>query len=355
MSEPRSEPVELYRATSLPEAHALRLALEQEGIRVIIDNETLQGVVGELPMGWPVAPRILVDSANLDSAQMVLNRFVTKSDAILDDEMVCLACQTPMGEAEKCPKCGWTYSPEKGDTVGEKTEAADSDETDSTNEVPLKPEPRVWFEIAAVASISVIPYTLNAVIYRLDPTAPSSFAIEAMSEFATSIGPIMVTLFVISRSGLTWNDFGVTRPGLLDVLIGLLLVVVVDASWPVILSLPFDYDFPRGPAPPRPATTIDHLCMWFTYFVGAFCEEFVFRSYLITRLKSQLRSRLLAVLVAAVLFATFHLYQNLAGFLNALATGLVFGSLYLVRPRIWTYVIAHALVNISITLSVGKG
>ena len=48
------ELVELYRARGLAEAHALRIQLEEEGIAAQVDNEMLQGIVGEVPGGWVV-------------------------------------------------------------------------------------------------------------------------------------------------------------------------------------------------------------------------------------------------------------------------------------------------------------
>jgi len=66
--------VEVYRARDLPEAHSIRLALEESGIRVQIEGELLQGAVGELPPGWMTAPRILVKKSQLLAAQKVIDR-----------------------------------------------------------------------------------------------------------------------------------------------------------------------------------------------------------------------------------------------------------------------------------------
>jgi hypothetical protein len=57
--------VEVYRAKNSPQAFALKQVLEEAGIRVVVENDLLQGVVGELPMGWATAPRIKVASGDV--------------------------------------------------------------------------------------------------------------------------------------------------------------------------------------------------------------------------------------------------------------------------------------------------
>ena len=60
MTDSPGDPIEVYRARSLPEAHTIRILLENLGVPVSIDNEMLQGAIGDLPMGWITAPRIMI-------------------------------------------------------------------------------------------------------------------------------------------------------------------------------------------------------------------------------------------------------------------------------------------------------
>src|SRR5205807_1000536 len=117
-----SELVEVYRARGLPEAHALRLHLEQSGVGVHIDNELLQGAVGELPMGWATAPRIMVRRADEPSARALVEEFIAERPARRGTSLHCLACGATMGEADTCPACDWTYaadSPTEDEPVAE--------------------------------------------------------------------------------------------------------------------------------------------------------------------------------------------------------------------------------------------
>jgi rubrerythrin len=108
--------VEVYRARNMPQAVALKQVLEEAGIRAAVENALLQGVVGELPMGWATAPRILVESGDAPRARDILERSeraemtAPEGEGEADDGTSCLACGTPLAdEAERCPACGWSY------------------------------------------------------------------------------------------------------------------------------------------------------------------------------------------------------------------------------------------------------
>src|SRR5438105_2069154 len=106
MSTGSGDSVEIYRAGSLPEAHALRCVLEGEGISALLDNEMLQGAVGAPPAGWATSPRVLVGTADEAAARAVLERFLREAGGAAEGEdapLRCLACETPMGDADTCP------------------------------------------------------------------------------------------------------------------------------------------------------------------------------------------------------------------------------------------------------------
>jgi len=107
--------VEIYRARNLPQAHMIRMALAEAGIETQIEGELLQGAVGDLPIGWPTAPRILVAESQADTARQIIERAEERqgSEPEADEsrEMTrCLACDAVMVEGDpKCPRCGWSY------------------------------------------------------------------------------------------------------------------------------------------------------------------------------------------------------------------------------------------------------
>ncbi|HJZ56080.1 MAG TPA: DUF2007 domain-containing protein [Gemmataceae bacterium] len=117
MSADFQHPVTIYRASGLPEAHAVRLLLEQAGIPVRIDNELLPGVVGELPMGWVTAPRIIVARSQEAAAREVVGQFLRRPRERPGpggkQDSDCLACGADMGEEDVCRACGWSYREEE--------------------------------------------------------------------------------------------------------------------------------------------------------------------------------------------------------------------------------------------------
>lgn len=137
--------VEAYRAAHPIQAHALRLALEAAGIPVVIENEALQGAIGDVPPGWSSAPRLMVDESQLAAARAVISQtdhseranlrlkshetaiamgaaslgilnVALAPDGTAEPESIettrCLSCDAIMAESETaCPKCGWSYEP----------------------------------------------------------------------------------------------------------------------------------------------------------------------------------------------------------------------------------------------------
>ena len=143
--------VEAYRAGHAIQAHAIKHALEDAGIPVMIEGEALQGAIGDVPAGWSSAPRLMVPESQLEAAFEVIRQTDHSNEAdghlsldetaavgvaamlgwvgiglIADSDSQskpneqaetthCLACQAVMSESEEsCSKCGWSYSAADG-------------------------------------------------------------------------------------------------------------------------------------------------------------------------------------------------------------------------------------------------
>jgi membrane protease YdiL (CAAX protease family) len=91
------------------------------------------------------------------------------------------------------------------------------------------------------------------------------------------------------------------------------------------------------------------VALWLSYAATSFSEEFVCRSYLITRLERLRRSSAQAVIISALLFASLHLYQGWAGVLQAAFMGVLYGCVFLLVRRIWPLALGHILFNIYLT------
>ena len=108
--------VEIYRAKNLPQAMLLQNTLEEAGIRSTLDNEVLDGAPGDLALGWPTAPRVMVDGPDEANARAIALGFDqaemenAESRDRDDDSTICLECGKLMpAAAEACMDCGWSY------------------------------------------------------------------------------------------------------------------------------------------------------------------------------------------------------------------------------------------------------
>jgi membrane protease YdiL (CAAX protease family) len=257
-----------------------------------------------------------------------------------------------MGEADTCPACGWTYA-------APPTEPAVSDESavvsasEAAIEVP-PPLPRadhraLWWEVAVVLAVGVIPNLMGAISFVFQPTPPLPYWLDTLHFAILSGCTILVVMYLIGRSGDGWERFGVVRPRWWDAAIALVLMLVCESIWRIIEGFPWPELATSHVAFPQAQGLADHIMMVAKHGLSAFAEEIV-RVYLITRLAVLFRSRGEAVLVSAILFASYHLYQGLPGLANALLIGIAFGIVFLLLRRVWPLALGHALYNIWLEL-----
>src|SRR5205807_1673946 len=122
-----------------------------------------------------------------------------------------------------------------------------------------------------------------------DPVPPNAipplpYWLDSFYLIVVSGCTILVTLYLISRSGEPWEKFGLARPRVLDAPLGAFLLVVALVVWSRVPPLP-DFGFRTGGAFPRPHGAVDYALMVVKYALAGFAEELVMRAYLLTRLK----------------------------------------------------------------------
>lgn len=81
-------------------------------------------------------------------------------------------------------------------------------------------------------------------------------------------------------------------------------------------------------------------------FGNAFAEEMLVIGFLLTRLRQLEFRENTALLAAAVLRGSYHLYQGFGGFVGNLIMGLVFGRLWQRTNRLWPLIVAHTLLDV---------
>ncbi|MGI8978587.1 MAG: CPBP family intramembrane glutamic endopeptidase [Pirellulaceae bacterium] len=234
--------------------------------------------------------------------------------------------------------------------------ASDEPSTPGMTDAPVSPplpDGTLWGEVGAVLAIGVVPHILATGVSLWAPQAPPlPYWLDAIQLMVWSGCVIFVALYLIQRSGESWERFGMSRPRLWDVLFGLGLFLASDCLWMFCGGLvtweawaTTDYQFPRLQHP------ADYGLMVIRHGANGFAEELVTRAYLVTRFEYLLKSRGAAVVLAAALFASYHGYQGVAGIAHTLAFGLLYGVAFLMLRRVWPLAIGHALFNIRLELA----
>jgi membrane protease YdiL (CAAX protease family) len=94
---------------------------------------------------------------------------------------------------------------------------------------------------------------------------------------------------------------------------------------------------------------LPHTALGFTLWLclsisAGFCEELIFRGYLLQQLTAWTRNPILAVVLSAAIFGSVHLYEGLGAMLPLMGLGLLFG--FVARQKrgdLRAVIIAHAL------------
>jgi hypothetical protein len=80
-----SDLVEVYRGINGPQAHVVRNFLQNAGIPAVVDGDQLQNVLGELVVGWPTSPRVLVNAENAAWAKSLIAAVESNEDEPLPE------------------------------------------------------------------------------------------------------------------------------------------------------------------------------------------------------------------------------------------------------------------------------
>lgn len=98
--------VVIYTAATPQEAFLLRDALAEAGIRALVSNEALQAAAGDVPLGWTIAPRLLVAPEDATDARRLAEQYERRRKAgeTLFDADLPVENEQPPAPA-RCPHC----------------------------------------------------------------------------------------------------------------------------------------------------------------------------------------------------------------------------------------------------------
>jgi membrane protease YdiL (CAAX protease family) len=202
--------------------------------------------------------------------------------------------------------------------------------------------------LTATVSLSHQQVTLNG---SQAPGRPVLDLFLQLVSIASAVAPVVLALYLLVRAGDGAGDgmkcIGMdrTRP-LRDFLGGAALAALIGGSG---LGLYF-IAYKSGIAVNIVAENEPDI--WWRYPVlllsavqNGLLEEVLVTGYLLTRLRKLGVRPWVAIVAAAVLRGSYHLYQGFGGFLGNAIMGLIFGTLFLRWRRVIPMIIAHTLID----------
>jgi membrane protease YdiL (CAAX protease family) len=212
-------------------------------------------------------------------------------------------------------------------------------------------------EVLVVLLLSVLASAVYAIIDLL--SAPlrgvyvaagnqSNEFLKQILGFVFGLAPVYLVLHLVRRDGEGLVGIGLQTDGPRgDAVRGAALFLVVAAGGLAIYLATVALGVNRFVIPVPPTGhwwTVPALLL--NAAQAALLEEIIVLGYLVTRLQQLRWSPVAAVVGAAVLRGSYHLYQGWGGFAGNLLMGLLFGLLFLRWRRTWPFVVAHFLLDV---------
>jgi len=162
-----------------------------------------------------------------------------------------------------------------------------------------------------------------------------------------ALGPVALVWYLLRRSGEGMAGLGLdgTRPGR-DAARGLALAVLVGGVGLLFYLVAFELGLSVR------ITAVTAEAFWWTTplliaeaLQNAIVEEVIILGYFLHRSGQAGVPATAAVVAAALVRGTFHLYQGFGGFIGNLVMGLLFGYLFLRWKRTGPFIIAHFAID----------
>lgn len=269
----------------------------------------------------------------------------------------------------------WQQWDDEGDEV--EADVPESNETPAPNPDAGKPW-KLWsIELAVVLALAWLPHLVTGIASlwvsrdmlsegefdelvgdgafdesRLE-LDPDMFLVSELPMLATYLQVLLPLLYICWRSDLTWKKLGIVKPTLWGLLLlGPLLgaaTLLVDAALVRLFEPETSWYYVSVPS-----TTFTWTVFVVAMILNSFAEEFVWRGFVLQRLRQMSGSTTFALLISTFLFATYHVYQGFGNMWLVFISGLIWGVAVIGTKRIWPAVVAHTVFNITIFTPIGE-
>ena len=176
-------------------------------------------------------------------------------------------------------------------------------------------------------------------------SAGLSFPVVAASTMLSSIPLMCLVLYFVWRNGEPFRAIGLffrnpPKEAVIGIALFVPLLIVMGLVGKILraagLSVP-----QTAPSFLIPKGSGQVTLALFMLVVVAFCEEVIFRGYLIRRFSHLFQSPVVALLLSSALFALGHGYERSGGAVGVGILGLIFGAIYLWRKTLVAPMVMH--------------
>ena len=181
----------------------------------------------------------------------------------------------------------------------------------------------------------------------LAPGRPLLDLILQLLSVADGLAPVALVLYLLARSGESPSDIGLdaSQPRL-DAAKGAVLAAVIGGTGLALYLTAFHLGISLTVVPENlPAVWWRIPVLILNAAQDGILEEVLVIGYLLRRLDQMGWTPWRAIVFAAVLRGSYHLYQGFGGFLGNAVMGVIFGYLYRRWGRVTPLVIAHTLID----------
>lgn len=206
-----------------------------------------------------------------------------------------------------------------------------------------------FFVILGYSSLNYI--SINILGMEMDFSSFDEFT-RIFTYIATMI-PLWILFLIIF--GIAYHEksdlgsIGLKRLRMIDFAWGfasymvIILVALGVTQVLTILGMPPDGEI----AMLLPETLTGKVLWFFVSFTAGFCEESLFRGYLMSRIRIMFKSQgwLIPALVSSLIFGFAHTYQGWHGFIITSVLGLMFALTYIKTKSLWPAIIGHFFID----------
>ena len=179
------------------------------------------------------------------------------------------------------------------------------------------------------------------------PGRPLLALFEQLVSLGSGVAPVLLVFYLLYRNGESAASIGVDRSQpWKDLLRGAALAALIGGSGLGLYLAAYKLGFNVNVvAESEPDVWWRFPILVLSALQNGLLEEVLVIGYLLTRLRRLGVSPFWAVIIAAVLRGSYHLYQGFGGFAGNAVMGIIFGVLFLRWRRATPMIIAHTLID----------